>query len=212
MKPPSDPPGPPGPEEPIQPGPVTVNAPQSVTMEEEDTASQLRLLREIFNGGKPPNDLPKGIFLLDKDDVDEEVTDVSVDTIRTHYDTITNLLEAGIGTEHCTLSNEAWLNLHNSLMAHIINGISCSFTASPNDTLFSTLMPQERALLSNLQENIRTVAISLAKFPTKQNQCDNCLHRVDSPIMSLDEYTALLHSTDHSKAAVKDHILYGCLY
>ena len=153
MKPPSDPPGPPGPEEPIQPGPVTVNAPQSVTMEEEDTASQLHLLREIFNGGKPPNDLPKGIFLLDKDDVDEEVTDVSVDTIRTHYDTITNLLEAGIGTEHCTLSNEAWLNLHNSLMAHIINGISCSFTASPNDTLFSTLMPQERALLSNLQEN-----------------------------------------------------------
>jgi hypothetical protein len=175
-------------------------------MQEEDAAAQLRLLREIFNGGKPPSDLPKGTFLLDKDDVDEEVAEASVTTILNHYQTIANILEAGVGTKHCALSNEAWLRLHNTLMAHMINGISHSFTANANDSLFSTLLPQERVLLSDLRENAKTVATSLAKFPTQQNQCDSCLRRVESPIMTLDEYTSLLHSTDRSKAAVTDFV------
>ena len=166
MNPPSDPPGPPGPEDPFQ---SPQNAPNGATTQENDAASQLRLLREIFNGGKPPNDLPKGTLLLDKDDVDEEVAEASVTTILNHYQTIANILEGGVGTEHCALSNEAWLRLHNALMAHMINGISHSFTANANDSLFSTLLPEERVLLSDLRENAKTVATSLAKFPTQQN-------------------------------------------
>jgi len=69
-----------------------------------------------------------------------------------------------------------------------------------------TLMPNEQHLLSDLRENAKTVATSLTKFPTNENQCDTCLRRVESPIMSLDEYTALLHSTDRSRAAVKDFV------
>ena len=75
-----------------------------------------------------------------------------------------------------------------------------------NDLLFSTLMPGEQALLSDLRENAKTVATSLAKFPTHQNQCDSCLRRVENPVMTLDEYTSLLHKTDRSRAAVKDHV------
>ena len=206
MNPHSDPPGPPGPEDPIQPPPVTANTPNGVTTQEDGTAPQFRLLREIFNGGKPPNDLPKGTFLLDKDDVDEEVAENSVATILNHYHTIANLLEAGVGTEHCALSNVAWLRLHNALMAHMINGISLSYTAKANDLLFSTLMPEEQTLLSDLRENAKTVATSLAKFPTQENQCDSCLRRVENPVMTPDEYTALLHTTDRSRAAVKDHV------
>ena len=203
MNPPSDPPGPPGPEDPLQP---SENAPNGATTQEDGAASQLRLLREIFNGGKPPNDLPKGTFLLDKDDVDEEVAETSVATILNHYQTIANLLEAGVGTERCALSNEAWLRLYNALMAHMINGISHSFTANVNDLLFSTLLPAERVLLSDLRENVKTVATSLAKFPTQENQCDNCLRRVENPVMTPDEYTALLHNTDRSRTAVKDYV------
>jgi hypothetical protein len=138
--------------------------------------------------------------------VDEEVAEVSVSTILNHYQTIANILEAGIGTEQCALSNVAWLRLHNALMAHMINGISLSYTANANDLIFSTLMPEERVLLSDLRENAKTVATSLAKSPTQPNQCDKCLRRVGNPVMSLDEYTALLHSTDRSRAAVQDHV------
>jgi hypothetical protein len=88
----------------------------------------------------------------------------------------------------------------------MINGISTSFKANANDLLFSTLMPEEQVLLADLRENAKTVATSLAKFPTQQNQCDSCLRRVENPVMTLDEYTALLHSTDRSRAAVKDHV------
>ena len=148
---PSDPPGPPGPEDSLQPSPpATENAPNGATTQEEDGAVQLCLLREIFNGGKPPNNLPKGTLVLDKDDVDKEVAEALVADILNHYQTITNLLEAGVGTEHCALSNEAWLRLHNALMAHMINSISHSFMANANDSLFSTLMPQECILLSDL--------------------------------------------------------------
>src|SRR6266852_4178269 len=207
MNPPSDPPGPPGPEDTLQPpSPNTVPAPHGATTQEDVAAPQLRLLREIFIGGKPPSDPPKGTLLLDKDDVDEEVTEVSVATILDNYQTITNILEAGVSTKNCALSNMGWLCLHNALLAHMINGISHSFTANANDLLFSTLMPDERVLLSDLRENTKTVTTSLAKFPIQQNQCDSCLRRVENPIMSLDEYTALLHSTDRSRAAVKDQV------
>jgi hypothetical protein len=207
MNPPSVPPGPPGPEDTLQPpSPDTANAPNGATPQEDVAASQLRLLREIFNGGKPPSEPPKGTLLLDKDDVDEEVAETSVATILNHYQTIANILEAGVGTEHCALSNVAWLRLHSTLMAHMINGISTSFRANANDLLFSTLMPEEQALLSDLRENAKTVATSLAKFPFQQNQCDSCLRRVENPVMTPDEYTALLHTTDRSRAAVKDHV------
>ena len=207
MRPPSDPPGLTGPEDTLQPPPPdTANAPNGATTQEDGGASQLRLLREIFNGGRPLSDLPKGNFMLDKDDVDEEVAETSVNTILNHYQTITNLLEAGVGTEHSALSNVAWLRLHNALMAHMINGITHSYTANANDLLFSTLMPEERVLLSDLRENAKTVATSLAKFPTHQNQCDSCLHRVENPIMTPDEYSALLHKTNRSRAAVEDHL------
>ncbi len=49
-------------------------------MQEDETAPQFRLLREIFNGGCPPKDLPKTNFMLDSDDVDEEQTEVPVAT------------------------------------------------------------------------------------------------------------------------------------
>jgi hypothetical protein len=167
---------------------------------------QLRLLREIFDGGRPPTDLPKGTLLLDSDDVDEEAAGASVTTILNHYQTIANILEAGVGTESSALSNLAWLRLHNTLMAHMINGISHSFTAKANDFLFSTLMQEERILLNDLRENAKTVATSLASFPTQQHQCDSCLRRVEQPVMTLDEYTALLHSTDRSRTAIKEHV------
>jgi len=144
MNPPSDPPGPPGPEDTIQPpSPNTAPAPHGATTQEDFAAPQLRLLREIFIGGKPPSDPPKGTLLLDKDDVDEEVAEVSVATILDNYQTIANILEAGVGTKNCALSNMGWLRLHNALLAHMINGISHSFTANANDLLFSTLMPDE---------------------------------------------------------------------
>jgi hypothetical protein len=54
MKPTSDPPGPPGPEDTLQAPPDTANAPNGSTMQGDSAASQLRLLQEIFNGGKPP--------------------------------------------------------------------------------------------------------------------------------------------------------------
>jgi len=92
-----------------------------------------------------------------------------VATILNHYQTIANILEAGVGTEHCALTNLAWLRLHNALMAHMINSISTSFMAKANDLLFSTLMPEEQILLSDLRENAKTVVTSLAKFPTQQN-------------------------------------------
>ena len=207
MNAPSDPPGPLDPGDTLQPSTHnTTIAPNGATMQEDGAAAQLRLLQEIFNGGKPPNDLPKGTVLLDKDDVDEEIAENSVATILDHFQTIANILEAGVGTEHSALSNVAWLRLHNALMAHMINGISRSYTANANDLLFSTLMPGEQALLSDLRESAKTVATSLTKFPTHQNQCDSCLRRVENPVMTLDEYTSLLHKTDRSRAAVKDHV------
>ena len=212
MTPPSDPPGPPGPEDTIQPPPDTSTASTGATLQEDGTAMQLRLLREIFNGGKPPTDLPKGTLLLDSDDVDEEAAGASVATILNHYQTIANILEAGIGTQNSALSNLAWLRLHNTLMAHIINGISHSFTAKANDFLFfSNLMQEEQILLNDLRENAKTVATSLASFPTQQHQCDSCLRRVEQPVMTLDEYTALLHTTDRSRAAVKEHVWVAAL-
>jgi len=99
--------------------------------------------------------------MLDSDDVDEEIAKVPLATSLEHFDTIASILEAGVGTENCALSNEAWLRLHNALMANIINGISHSFTANTNELLFSTLMPNEQILLSDLRENAKTVATNL---------------------------------------------------
>jgi hypothetical protein len=116
-----------GPEDPLKTPTNTARA-LSATPEEEESAAQLRLLRTIFIGGKPPTDLPKGFFMLDKDDLDEGTAGESKDTILNHYETIANLLEAGIGTEFSPLSNAAWLSLNNTILAHMINGISRSFT------------------------------------------------------------------------------------
>jgi hypothetical protein len=136
---PFDPPGPAGPKEPCHASPyITNNMPIGTTTQEEEAAPQLCLLHETFNRGMPPEDLPKGTLLLDKDNVDEEVMKTLVATILNYYQTITNLLEASVGTEHCALSNEAWLCLHNMLMAYMINGISHSFMANANNLLFST--------------------------------------------------------------------------
>jgi hypothetical protein len=205
MNQPSDPPGPMGPEDPLKTPTNTARA-LSATPQEEEDAAQLRLLRAIFIGGKPPADLPKGLFMLDKDDVDEEAAGKSINSILNHFETIADLLEAGIGTKHTQLSNEAWLRLNNTILAHMINGISRSFEANANDTLISILLPKEQGLLANLRENAKTVATSLAKFPLRENQCDTCLRGVESPIMTPDEYTALLHATDRSRAAVSEYV------
>ena len=205
MNQPSDPPGPMGPEDPLKTPTNTARA-LSATPQEEEDAAQLRLLRAIFIGGKPPADLPKGLFMLDKDDVDEEAAGKSINSILNHFETIADLLEAGIGTKHTQLSNEAWLRLNNTILAHMINGISRSFEANANDTLVSILLPKEQGLLANLRENAKTVATSLAKFPLRENQCDTCLRGVQSPIMTPDEYTALLHATDRSRDAVSEHV------
>jgi len=55
--------------------------------------------------------------------VDEGIAEVPAATILEHFDTVANILEAGVGTINCALSNEAWLRLHNAIMANIINGI-----------------------------------------------------------------------------------------
>jgi hypothetical protein len=194
-----------GPEDPLK-TPTNTTRALSATPQEEESAAQLRLLRSIFIGGKPPADLPKGCFMLDKDDVDEDTAEETTDTILNHYQTISNLLEAGIGTKHTALSNEAWLRLNNSILAHMINGISRSYKASANESLISIILPKEQGILSNLRENAKTVATALAKFPFHEHQCDTCLRRVDNPIMTPDEYTALLHATDRSKDAVSEHV------
>jgi hypothetical protein len=144
--------------------------------------------------------------MLDKDNVDEEAANESIDTILEHYQSISNILEAGIGTEYSVISNEAWLRLHCSLLAHMINGISRSHKARANDSLVSILLPQEQAILSDIREHAKTVATAFAKFPIRENQCDTCQGWVESPVMTPDEYTALLHSTDRSRAAMKNHV------
>ena len=72
--------------------------------------------------------------------------------------------------------------------------------------LFSTLLPEERSLLSDVCENAKTVATAFAKFPVHNNQCDTCLRHVDNPVMSPEDYTALIHSTNCSRAAVKEFV------
>ncbi len=143
-----DPPGP-GPEESFQQSPpqATEKSSDDATAQEEETAPQLRLLREIFNGGCPPEDLPKCNFMLDSDDVDEGIAEVPAATILEHFDTVANILEAGVGTINCALSNEAWLRLHKALMANMINGISNSFMTNANESLFSTLRLMEGILV-----------------------------------------------------------------
>jgi len=93
---------------PCYPAPVTAEATNGgdpLPMATRKAASQPRLLREIFNGGRPPADLPKSTLVLDKDALDEEVDETSVATIH-YFQTIAKLPEAGIGTEHCTVETK----------------------------------------------------------------------------------------------------------
>src|SRR6266403_6420854 len=77
MTPPSDPPGRMGSEKPIHPNPyATEVTPEGAALQVEDTASHIRLLREIIDGSKPPADLSKGSLMLDRDDVGEEAAEV----------------------------------------------------------------------------------------------------------------------------------------
>ena len=200
-----------GPPDPSTPRPPpTANLDNTVTAgdspTQEDAARRLQFLRKIFDGGRPPLAYPKGYFYIDQHDVDEEKSENNATDILIHYHAIAAFLENGIGTAECALSNEAWLNLHNDIFVRMIHGVVRSFSNNPSADLCTTLLPSELAILNQLRDNVRTVATAFTSFPINSNQCDMCLRHVDAPTVSEQEFLALLHATNRSRLAIKEHL------
>jgi hypothetical protein len=69
-------------------------------------------LNSIFNGNHKVEDLLKGHFHLNQEDLDEGSAEVSTLEFLQHCHTVTDHLERGLCTHVSALSPEAWIWLH----------------------------------------------------------------------------------------------------
>ena len=184
------------------------DAPQSAgtSPSGEDADHGLLVLRKIFDEGHSTEDLPKGFFYLDRDEIDEEAAEVSTSEFLKHYHTIADHLERGLGTAKCALSPEAWLRLHGDLLAWIIHGLNVTHAEGISDAMVINATPSGENLLQTMRDNAMTVATALTHYPLQLQQCDTCLRSVKQPIVSEDEYTAFIHATDRSRQALHDFL------
>ena len=163
-------------------------------------------LNSIFNGNHKVEDLPKGHFYLHQEDLDEESAEVSIPEFLQHYHTVADHLERGLCTNASATSPAAWIWLHQDLLAQMINGLHQTKSEGVDGSLTNLLINEELESIQRVGDHTRTVATAFSQFSLNNHQCNMCLHHVGKPIFSEADFTAFLHTTDHSHKTLYDSL------